>query len=124
MKCSRTGCATTNCDPDELVDRARALVAGDAIHPMLRALWQPRLIEAIQWIAEQERANRADGRAPIVAEAKGETVLGGVTLHGRADRIDRLCRQSLGDHRLQDRPAARSPRRSRPASRCSLACSG
>ena len=80
----------TDCDPDELVDRAKALVAGDAIHPMLRALWQPRLIEAIQWIAEQERGNRADGRVPIVAEAKGETVLGGVTLHGRADRIDRL----------------------------------
>lgn len=80
----------TNCDPDELVDRARALVAGDAIHPMLRALWQPRLIEAIEWIADQEHGNRVNGRAPIVAEAKGETVLGGVTLHGRADRIDRL----------------------------------
>jgi ATP-dependent helicase/nuclease subunit B len=81
----------TNCDPDDLVDRAKALVADDAIHPMLRALWQPRLIEAIQWIAEQERTNRADGRAPIVAEAKGETILGGVTLQGRADRIDRLA---------------------------------
>ncbi len=80
----------TNCDPEDLVDRAKRLVAGDAIHPMLRALWQPRLIEAIEWISEQERANRADGRHPLVAEAKGETILGGVTLHGRADRIDRL----------------------------------
>ena len=80
----------TNCNPDDLVARAVALVAGEAIHPMLRALWQPRLIEAIQWIADQERTNRADGRAPIVAEAKGETILGNVTLHGRVDRIDRL----------------------------------
>jgi ATP-dependent helicase/nuclease subunit B len=80
----------TQCDPDDLVDRAKRLVAGEAIHPMLRALWQPRLIEAIEWIADHERANRADGRAPVAAEIRGETVLGGVTLHGRADRIDRL----------------------------------
>ncbi len=81
----------SKCDPDDLVARATALVAGEAIHPMLRALWQPRLIEAIEWMADQERANQAKGRAPIVAEAKGEAMFGGVTLQGRADRIDRLA---------------------------------
>ena len=100
----------TDCDPDDLVERARALVAGDAIHPMLRALWQPRLIEAINWIADQERANRADGRAPIAAEAKGETILGGVTLHGRADRIDRLAdgRLAIIDYKTGQPPQAKA----------------
>jgi ATP-dependent helicase/nuclease subunit B len=83
------------CDPDDLVGRARALIAGEAIHPMLRALWQPRLMEAIDWIAAQERANRAQGRAPVAAEKKGKVVLGNVRLEGRADRIDRLADGTL-----------------------------
>ncbi|MCY7281748.1 MAG: PD-(D/E)XK nuclease family protein [Sphingomonas bacterium] len=100
----------TDCSPDDLVERARALVAGDAIHPMLRALWQPRLIEAINWIADQERANRAKGRSPIAAEAKGETLLGEITLHGRADRIDRLADGDLAiiDYKTGQPPQAKA----------------
>lgn len=79
------------CDPDELVPRAGALIEGEAIHPMLRALWQPRLMEAIDWIAAQEAANRAQGRKPIAAEQPGQATLGGVKVEGRADRIDRLA---------------------------------
>lgn len=77
------------CDPDALLARARRLVADQAIHPMLRALWQPRLIEAIEWIASMERDNRAAGRRPLAAEVRGEARLSGVILHGKADRIDR-----------------------------------
>ena len=62
---------------------------------MLRALWSPRLLEAIDWIANMERENQAGGRLPLKAEATGETSLAGVTVHGRADRIDRLADQSL-----------------------------
>jgi ATP-dependent helicase/nuclease subunit B len=83
------------CDPDALLDRARALLAGDAIHPMLRALWQPRLLAAIDWLAGQERDNRAAGRTPLAAEADGKTEIGGITLYGRADRIDRLADSRL-----------------------------
>ena len=79
-----------DCDPAKLVARARTLLASETIHPMLRALWQPRLMEAISWIEDQERANQAEGRLPLKAELRGETILGGVTLHGKADRIDRL----------------------------------
>ena len=98
------------CDPEDLVGRARALVEGDAIHPMLRALWQPRLLEAIEWIADQERANRADGRAPVAAETTGEIELGGVLLHGRADRIDRLAdgRLAIIDYKTGKPPQAKA----------------
>jgi ATP-dependent helicase/nuclease subunit B len=78
------------CDPDRLRARAEALLAGGTIHPMLRALWAPRLLEAIDWIAELERGNRAEGRKPLKAEIEGEAPLAGILVHGRADRIDRL----------------------------------
>ncbi|NNC48064.1 MAG: double-strand break repair protein AddB [Sphingomonas sp.] len=76
------------CDPAALRQRAEAMVADDAIHPMLRALWRPRLMDAIEWIAEQTAADLRDGRAVIAAEAKGSIDLAGVTLKGIADRID------------------------------------
>jgi len=79
------------CDPDRLRPRAEGLLRDEAIHPMLRALWAPRLLEAIDWIANKERENRAAGRRPLTAEIKGETPLAGVIVHGRADRIDRLA---------------------------------
>jgi ATP-dependent helicase/nuclease subunit B len=83
------------CDPDKLRPRAERLLSDEAIHPMLRALWAPRLLEAIDWIAAMERQNQADGRRPLRAEATGETAVAGVTVHGRADRIDRLADGTL-----------------------------
>ncbi|MEO5973543.1 MAG: PD-(D/E)XK nuclease family protein, partial [Sphingomicrobium sp.] len=83
--------AEDQCDPAKLLPRARALLADGTIHPMLRALWQPRLIEAIGWVVGQEVANQAAGRLPLAAEAKGETTIAGVTVHGKADRLDRLA---------------------------------
>lgn len=80
-----------DCDPETLRARAEALLRDGSIHPMLRALWAPRLLEAIDWIAELERTNRAGGRLPLKAEADGEAVVAGVTVYGRADRIDRLA---------------------------------
>ena len=84
-----------DCDPDRLRARAEELLRDEAIHPMLRALWAPRLLEAIDWIANQERQNRANGRRPLKAEIKGEASLAGVTVEGRADRIDRLADEGL-----------------------------
>jgi len=79
-----------DCDPEKLVPRAQTLLAGATIHPMLRALWQPRLMEAIRWIEGRETENQAAGRRPVAAEKKGEAVIDRVTLHGKADRIDRF----------------------------------
>lgn len=80
-----------HCDPDKLRARAESLLAGEAIHPMIRALWAPRLLEAIDWVVELERSNREGGRRPLAAEVAGEASLAGVLVHGRADRIDRLA---------------------------------
>jgi ATP-dependent helicase/nuclease subunit B len=99
-----------DCDPDKLRDRAERLLADEAIHPMLRALWAPRLLEAIDWIAELERRNQGEGRRPLAAEAKGEAPLSGIVVHGRADRIDVLADGSLAivDYKTGKPPAKKA----------------
>ena len=79
-----------DCDPAKLLPRAESLMRSEALHPMLRALWQPRLMEAIAWIAEREAENQAAGRLPIAAEAEGQAEVADIILKGIADRIDRL----------------------------------
>jgi ATP-dependent helicase/nuclease subunit B len=83
------------CDPAKLRRRADQLLAESAAHPLMRALWQPRLMEAIDWIASEVAANTERGRLPLRAEAWGESEIAGVTLQGMADRIDRLADGSL-----------------------------
>jgi ATP-dependent helicase/nuclease subunit B len=78
------------CDPAKLAARARAMIADEAIHPMLRALWAPRLMEAVDWIAAEVANDREDDRRPVIAEEFGEAEVAGVTLYGKVDRIDRL----------------------------------
>lgn len=84
------------CTPERLEERARTLLEGETIHPMLRALWQPRLMEAIRWIAELETENRDSGRRPLKAEAEGRILIEGIEVYGKADRIDRLGERGLG----------------------------
>ena len=98
------------CHPDKLRARAERLLADEAIHPMLRALWAPRLLEAIDWIADMERSNRAAGRRPLRAEISGEAVLAGIAVHGRADRIDRLPDGALAivDYKTGKPPAKKA----------------
>jgi ATP-dependent helicase/nuclease subunit B len=76
------------CRPERLIDRARELLASNDIHPLMRALWGPRLLEAIGVLAEAEASNQAAGRRPIGAEVEGEAEVAGVRLIGRADRLD------------------------------------
>ena len=58
------------CDPDALEPRVLEMLR--AAHPMMRALWQPRLIEAVRWIAGEVETDRAAGRAPRAAELFGK----------------------------------------------------
>jgi ATP-dependent helicase/nuclease subunit B len=96
-----------DCDPDKLMALTEALLAGETIHPMLRALWAPRLIEAIHWVEAQERDNRDDGRRPLAAECKGSAEIAGVRLRGRADRIDLVREGALAivDYKTGKAPA-------------------
>ncbi|MFN3388745.1 MAG: PD-(D/E)XK nuclease family protein [Allosphingosinicella sp.] len=77
-----------DCDPARLRPRAEALLRESGVHPLMRGLWQPRLLEAIDWIAEEVASNAAEGRRPLAAEAKGKCAVGDVSLYGEADRID------------------------------------
>ena len=100
------------CDPDRLRPRAERLLQDQAIHPMLRALWAPRLLEAIDWIANMERDNQERGRRPLKAEIEGQTPLAGIVVQGRADRIDRLVDGSLAiiDYKTGQPPSQKSVR--------------
>ncbi len=81
---------------DKLIPLLQATFADEAVHPLLRALWLPRLEQASAWIAAQVAENIAEGRVPLVTELKGEIQLGEIKLHGRVDRIDRIGGTGLG----------------------------
>jgi len=76
-------------DPAALPRRVATLFGDPALHPVLRALWQPRLNEAMMRIAEMVAEDRAAGRTVIDTECKGSIEIFGVQLEARADRIDR-----------------------------------
>jgi ATP-dependent helicase/nuclease subunit B len=99
-----------DCDPAKLKARAEAMIRDETIHPMLRALWSPRLMEAIGWISTEVKRDREAGRKPILAEQKGEAEVSGVTLHGRVDRIDELAdgRLAIVDYKTGQAPAKKA----------------
>ena len=120
MACTRTNAIPTGC-----CRAPRRCWPAETIHPMLRALWQPRLMEAIRWVEEQEtrqprRGPAAAGGGEYAARPRSAASL----LHGKADRIDRLERRRARDRRLQDRQSAGAKGGGCRASRCSSACSG
>src|SRR3546814_1484832 len=77
-----------DCLLDALRPRALAMMQDARTHPMLRALWWPRLDEAIGWIGATMAAQVSDGRRVLAAELRGAIDLAGVTLNGTADRIE------------------------------------
>ncbi|MEO6432809.1 MAG: double-strand break repair protein AddB [Sphingomicrobium sp.] len=80
------------CAAGTLAPRIDAMLADEALHPLVRALWRPRLAEAIGSVEGTVEADRALGREPARSEIPGEAIIAGVTLNGKADRVD-----SLGD---------------------------
>jgi ATP-dependent helicase/nuclease subunit B len=57
-------------------------------HPLMRGLWGPRLLAALDWVERSIAA--APERQVAAVEARGEIRFMDVTIHGRVDRIDRL----------------------------------
>ena len=78
-----------------LVSFAKAALAAEQVHPLFRALWQPRLMAGLETFEDLIAGYEADGRVTLATEIKGEMKVQGVTVHGRADRIDRLSDGSL-----------------------------
>jgi ATP-dependent helicase/nuclease subunit B len=78
-------------------------------HPLMRALWRPRLLSALDWVGDEIAAQRASGRAVLATEADGSIEWRGVRLQGRADRIDRYPDDSLAviDYKTGQPPSAR-----------------
>lgn len=97
------------CASGRLEERTRTLVADGAVHPILRALWLPRLLESVRWIDGEVAKERDKGRIVATVETWGEVTLGGVTLHGTADRIDRLADGGVAivDYKTGKPPSAR-----------------
>lgn len=62
-------------------------------HPLMRALWRPRLLKALEWVEAMVAADPA--RVPVVWEKEGEIEWRGLTITGKADRIDRLADGTL-----------------------------
>ena len=73
---------------------ARLLPVADAVleemnmHPLMRGLWRPRLLAALEWV--EEAIDQDATREVLEVEQRGEMIVDGVRIHGRADRIDRL----------------------------------
>jgi len=100
------------CAPDSLRVRALAMLADERTHPMMRALWQPRLMEAIDWIAAEIARGSSLGRQVLAVEKDGKIDIAGVTLTGKFDRIDRMPDGTLAviDYKTGKAPSPASVR--------------
>jgi ATP-dependent helicase/nuclease subunit B len=100
------------CSVGTLRPMALAMLENDATHPMLRALWRPRLMEAIDWIATRVADDADKGRIVVSAEGEGELPVAGVTLSGRYDRVDRMPDGTLGivDYKTGKPPSTKAVR--------------
>jgi ATP-dependent helicase/nuclease subunit B len=77
-------------DPAALPRFTEAELLKWAGHPLMRALWAPRVRRAMEWVATTMAEWEAAGWTPAAAEAKGTLDLpNGITLSGTADRVDR-----------------------------------
>ena len=72
----------------ELLALAQEELSAMQAHPITRSLWWPRLARGLEWIDAQIARDSGEGRSVLASEIKGEMVLAGVKIHGRADRID------------------------------------
>ncbi|WP_296678701.1 PD-(D/E)XK nuclease family protein [Novosphingobium sp.] len=82
--------------PGDLIDFAEAELCKMQTHPLVRALWWPRLAKALEWIdAEVAQLASADGRVVVLSEEDGAMEVDGVRVFGRADRIDRRADGAL-----------------------------
>ncbi|MDZ7587681.1 MAG: double-strand break repair protein AddB [Parasphingorhabdus sp.] len=102
--------AQDNFTPGRLMDRAREFLNRPETHPIMRALWSPRLLAALEFVEQQTLAGIADGRKPMLYEESGAAEIAGVRINGRVDRLDQFADGSLGivDYKTGKPPSARA----------------
>ncbi|WP_408591185.1 double-strand break repair protein AddB [Novosphingobium sp.] len=95
--------------PGGLVTEAERQLSAMSGHPFMRALWQPRLLDALRWIEERQITLQQQGRIVALSEKWGDIQIKGVRLHGKADRIDHLPDGKLAvvDYKTGKPPSAR-----------------
>jgi ATP-dependent helicase/nuclease subunit B len=95
--------------PGRLAEFAEAELARMAAHPLVRSLWRPRLLAALDWIGMEIERLKGKGRTVLATECEGAIEVIGVRVHGRADRIDRTGQGRLGivDYKTGAPPSAR-----------------
>ena len=76
--------------PGKLAKRVEEMFDQPETHMLLRALWRPQVKQACGWIEAELGSLKLLGRSPVLAEVDGRIEIEGVTLIGKADRIDRL----------------------------------
>jgi ATP-dependent helicase/nuclease subunit B len=77
----------------DLADLADQHLRKMAAHPLMRALWRPRLLAALQWVAQAIESDPE--RKPVAIEQWGAMEERGVRIFGKADRIDQLAGGTL-----------------------------
>ncbi|MDG2004797.1 MAG: PD-(D/E)XK nuclease family protein [Novosphingobium sp.] len=74
-----------------LHDIAAQVLDEMSAHPLMRSLWRPRLMAALDWIDAEITQMQTEGERKVLAsEAWGDMQVKGVRIHGRADRIDHI----------------------------------
>jgi ATP-dependent helicase/nuclease subunit B len=93
----------------ELMPLAHTVLDEMSAHPLMRSLWQPRLLKALEWVEQEVLRQQTEGRAVLGTEIKGGMEFDGIRVHGRADRIDRSADGSLAivDYKTGQPPTAR-----------------
>lgn len=89
---------------------AQQALANAALRPAVAAFWRPRLARIGDYVLEHEPTHRAElGVTGTRVELKAEAVVHGITLHGRADRVDQLSDGTVAilDYKTGTLPTAR-----------------
>ncbi|PEQ11431.1 double-strand break repair protein AddB [Novosphingobium sp. PC22D] len=77
--------------PEGLQAIAREELEDMSAHPLMRALWWPRLAAALDTFRDRVLAAKAEGRLPVAIEQWGSMERSGVRIFAKADRIDMLA---------------------------------
>jgi ATP-dependent helicase/nuclease subunit B len=80
---------------EKLLEIGRGIFARDNSDPRVNAFWWANFTVIARWFIAEMRERHAQGVTFVEAEAKGRMLLDGLTLTGKADRIDRLPDSSL-----------------------------